>query len=86
MSSLFKLLSDGLLVLHLGEGYHLVLDFIDQGLANLLHKHTSSAVPTPEVVVGSGVPVSCHQVSQGEGKLQSSRIWVCFFGMTGPNL
>lgn len=44
-----------------------------------------------DVLVECGVPVSCHQVSQGQGQLQSSiyracLIWVCFFWLTGPIL
>lgn len=56
----------------MGHGHHLVLQLINQGLADLPDSHTGVAVPAPEVVVEVRVLVSSHEMSQGAGQLQSS--------------
>lgn len=49
--SLLEPASSGHLVLiHPGQWHHLVFQFIAQGLADLQHNHTNSAIPTPEVL------------------------------------
>lgn len=74
ISSLLELLSDGLPVFLRGseQWYHLVLQFIHQGLEDLPDNHTNIAVTAPGVVVEGGVLISGCQVSQGEDELQYS--------------
>lgn len=71
ISSLSELNSNRVPVL-LGQWHHLILQFINKGLADLSHNHNDSAVHTSEAVVEGGILVCSHQVSQGEDQLQSS--------------